>query len=59
MTAEATTGALTEQDLERLLGRVSTLRAEIAKVIVGQHEAVDQLLVGLFAGGSLHQPRHR
>jgi MoxR-like ATPase len=51
MTAEQTAGTLTEQDLERLLERVSALRAEIAKVIVGQSEAVDQLLVGLFAGG--------
>jgi MoxR-like ATPase len=42
---------LTEQDLERLLGRVSGLRDEIGKVIVGQREAIEQLLVGLFAGG--------
>ena len=28
-----------------------SLRAEIAKVIVGQDDVVDQLLIGLFAGG--------
>ncbi len=51
MTTEPSTGTLTEQDLDRLLDRVSALRSEIGKVIVGQSEAVEQLLVGLFAGG--------
>jgi MoxR-like ATPase len=41
----------TEAELEALLGRLEALRAELAKVIVGQHETVDHLLVGLLAGG--------
>ncbi|MDH3403618.1 MAG: MoxR family ATPase [Acidobacteriota bacterium] len=51
MTTVPTTDPLTEPDLERLLGRVAGLRAEIGKVVVGQHDAVEQLLVALFAGG--------
>jgi len=51
MSAESVTEALTEQDLERLQGKVDDLRAEISKVIIGQASAVEQLLVGLFAGG--------
>ena len=39
----------------RLLEMVRTgrqrIRAELAKTIVGQSEAVDQLLISLFAGG--------
>jgi MoxR-like ATPase len=42
---------LTERDLGRLQGKVVDLRAEIGKVIVGQAAAIEQLLVGLFAGG--------
>jgi len=42
---------LTERDLERLQGKVVELRSEIGKVIVGQAAAIEQLLVGLFAGG--------
>ncbi len=41
----------TEDDLRRLLERADALRSEIGKVIVGQQEAVEQLLVALFAGG--------
>ena len=41
----------TEAELETLLGRLGDLRAELAKVIVGQRETVDNLLVGLLAGG--------
>ena len=47
----AGTAELTEQDLEQLLATASGLRAEIGKVILGQQEAVEQLLIGLFAGG--------
>ena len=42
---------LTDADLDVLLGRLAALRAEVAKVIVGQDETVDHLLVGLLAGG--------
>ncbi len=51
MSSELRARGLTEQDLERLLERAGGLRAEIGKVIVGQEEAVEQLLVALFAGG--------
>jgi hypothetical protein len=42
---------LTEADVERLLDRLGALRAEVGKVIVGQQETVEHLLVGLLAGG--------
>lgn len=51
MSGESKVEALTEEDLERLQGKVDDLRAEISKVIIGQKAAVEQLLVGLFAGG--------
>jgi MoxR-like ATPase len=41
----------TEAELELLLGRLAALRGEIGKVIVGQQETVEHLLVGLLAGG--------
>lgn len=47
----AGTAELTEQDLEHLLATASGLRAEIGKVIIGQEEAVEQLMIALFAGG--------
>lgn len=37
--------------VEELAQRISTVKGEIAKVIVGQHDAVDQLLISLFARG--------
>ncbi len=44
---------LSELDLEvkRLTGKLSDLKAEIAKVIVGQEETVDQLMITFLAGG--------
>lgn len=39
------------QELDRLLGSLAKLRTEIAKAVVGQHEVVDQLLIGLITGG--------
>jgi MoxR-like ATPase len=42
---------LTETDVDLLLSRLGALRAEVGKVIVGQHETVEHLLVGLLAGG--------
>jgi len=41
----------TEAAVEAILGRLGALRAEIGKVIVGQDVVVEQLLVGLLAGG--------
>ena len=40
-----------EADVEALVERLERLRAEIGKVIIGQDETVEQLLVGLLAGG--------
>jgi MoxR-like ATPase len=40
-----------EADVEALLERLERLRGEIGKVIVGQDETLEQLLVGLLAGG--------
>jgi MoxR-like ATPase len=43
--------ATTEADLDRLLGSLEVLRQEIAKVIVGQDQAIEELLVTFLAGG--------
>ncbi|MDX1503824.1 MAG: MoxR family ATPase [Thermoanaerobaculia bacterium] len=50
---ETTAGGrpLTEGELEHVLSRLDRLRREIGEVIVGQEETVEQLLVGLLAGG--------
>ncbi len=37
--------------VERVAERQSAIRGELAKVIVGQEEVIDQLLIALFAGG--------
>ena len=42
---------VTETRVAELLARVGALRAEMAKVIVGQEEVVSQLLTALLAGG--------
>ncbi|WP_424321699.1 AAA family ATPase [Hymenobacter edaphi] len=42
---------LTEPELHRLLDKLPRLRQEIGKVIVGQHEVLDEVLVALLAGG--------
>ncbi|HJP55401.1 MAG TPA: MoxR family ATPase [Gemmatimonadales bacterium] len=41
----------TETEVEALLGRLAGLRAEIARVIVGQDRAVGELLIAFLAGG--------
>ena len=43
--------AVTETDLARLAARLAALRAEIGRVIVGQDQVVDELLIGFLAGG--------
>jgi MoxR-like ATPase len=43
--------ALTEADVGRYLDKLARVRSEIARLIVGQDEAVEQLLIGLLAGG--------
>ena len=44
-------GQLTENDVRVLLDKLSSLRREIGKVIVGQREAVEELLTTFVAGG--------
>ena len=41
----------TEADVRAQLARLATLRAAIAQAVVGQEAVVEQLLVGLLAGG--------
>jgi MoxR-like ATPase len=41
----------TESGLQSSIARLADLRAAIATTIVGQHDVVEQLLVGLLAGG--------
>ena len=43
--------ATSEAEVDQLLGALGRLRGEIGKAIIGQDEIVDQLLVGLLAGG--------
>jgi MoxR-like ATPase len=43
--------AITEQSIQQQLARLAALREAIAQAIVGQHEVVEQLLIGLLAGG--------
>ena len=43
--------ALTEENVHALLAKLPRLRQEIAKVIVGQQEVVEELLTAFIAGG--------
>jgi MoxR-like ATPase len=45
------TQAITEQIVSTQLDKLAALRDAIARVIVGQREVVEQLLIGLIAGG--------
>ena len=51
MEAPANNQQLEKQTVEQLLASRTKIRAELAKVIVGQNEVVEQLLIALFAGG--------
>jgi MoxR-like ATPase len=42
---------VTEQDVTRLLQKIPQLKQEIGKVIVGQQEVLEEVLVALLAGG--------
>ncbi|MEO7325642.1 MAG: MoxR family ATPase [Dokdonella sp.] len=42
---------VTEQSVQRQLDKLAALRDAIAQVIVGQRDVVEQLLIGLLAGG--------
>ncbi len=46
-----TTGADDVKAMDELRVAYERIRDELAKVIVGQHDVVDQLLIALFAGG--------
>ena len=41
----------TETEMREQLEKIAPLRAAIAQAIVGQHDVVEQLLIGLLAGG--------
>lgn len=40
------------QHIEQLAAKINTVRSEIGKVIIGQREVVDQLLIALFSKGN-------
>ena len=40
-----------EREVENLLASATCLTAEIGKVVVGQREVVNELLIALFSGG--------
>ena len=48
---DAATPAVTEAAVARQLARLAEVRTAIANAIVGQNEVVEQLLIGLLAGG--------
>jgi MoxR-like ATPase len=42
---------MTEQDIQHLLNKLPQLKQEIQKVIIGQEEVLDEVLITLLAGG--------
>ncbi|MEM1407989.1 MAG: AAA family ATPase, partial [Bacteroidota bacterium] len=40
-----------EQEVTTLVNKIGELKTEMAKVIVGQEEAIDQLIITFLAGG--------
>ena len=40
-----------QQTVEQILSSRARIRAELAKVVVGQDDVIEQMLIGLFAGG--------
>src|SRR5688572_22778115 len=51
MTTPANEPRLTESDIQQQLAALAQLRQAIAQAIVGQQDVVEQLLIGLLAGG--------
>ena len=51
MSAEPTEYDLEKQAVEKLVHSKARMEAELGKVIIGQKEVTDQLLISLFAGG--------
>jgi len=49
--APASTHALERETVERLTAGRAQIEAELARVIVGQQEVIEQILIALFAGG--------
>ena len=45
------TNVTEQQAVEQLIAGRDRIRAELSKVIIGQHDVVEQLLIALFAGG--------
>jgi MoxR-like ATPase len=43
--------AMTERDIQQHVERLQQLKGAIARAVVGQAEVVEQLLIGLLAGG--------
>jgi len=43
--------AVTPADLDRLLGELQAARREVGRVVLGQEDVVDQLLIALICGG--------
>src|SRR3981081_2764656 len=41
----------TEEDLQQAVSKINTVRNEVAKIIVGQQDVVDGVLICLIAGG--------
>jgi len=50
-TSVNTSNSYTEQDIQQLVEQLMPVKNAIGKVIVGQEDVVEQLLIGLLAGG--------
>ena len=51
MTSKESTPQVDERTFKELVAKVGRVREEVGKVIVGQGEVMDQLLMAIFAGG--------
>ncbi len=43
----------TTPEIEKVMSSVDRIKSEIGKVIIGQHEMIDMLIIGLFTGGHI------
>ena len=57
MQAPISTHAAEEQTVEQIKAARARIQTELAKVIVGQKDVIEQLLIALFAGVSREQAR--
>lgn len=53
MNPETQTHEIERQAVEQIQQARDQVRAELAKVIVGQEEVIEQLLIALLAGGTV------